>query len=156
MLCYDYYPASFSPTVKQGLATLRASWLLEEMDKKTPGQHYDWLAEIFKKKALFFYASALKLETTGKETLSGLSNLGPDTDKNYGYEGLLYINSLLEYKYGQTEDAVQRLAVLGEDKRNLAKMFGLGKSSKSKPGPLLEKSRNLYDTLAKELNEFDV
>jgi uncharacterized protein (DUF2225 family) len=34
-------------------------------------------------------------------------------------------------------------------------MFGLGKASKSKPGPLMEKSRALYNTISKELNEFD-
>ena len=37
----------------------------------------------------------------------------------------------------------------------LAKMFGLGKSSKSKPGPILEHARNLYDALKVELNETD-
>ena len=37
----------------------------------------------------------------------------------------------------------------------LAKMFGLGKSSKEKPGPLLEASRALYDNLKIELKEDD-
>jgi len=155
MRCYDYYKPDFSPTVKQGVAALRAGWLLDELDQKEKGQHYDWLAVLFKKKACFFYSEALKREQSGKETLSGMANLGPDTDKNYGYEGLLYISALLEYKYGNTSDTDRRRAVLDETKRTLAKMFGLGKSSKSKPGPLMEKSRALYDALAKELNEFD-
>ncbi|GHV82868.1 membrane protein [Spirochaetia bacterium] len=153
--CYDYYPAAISPTIKQGVAALRAGWMLDDLDKKEPGQNYDWLAVLFKKKARFFYSQALQKEQTGKETLSALANLGPDTDKNYGYEGLLYLTGLLEYKYGDTSDPERRRAAIDECKRTLAKMFGMGKSSKSKPGPLMEKSRELYDAFAKELNEFD-
>ncbi|GHV23060.1 membrane protein [Spirochaetia bacterium] len=155
MRCYEYYPSQFSPTIKSGLAALRASFLLDDLNIVEPGQHYDWVSVLFKKKACFFYSEALKKETTGKETLSGLANLGPDTDKNYGYEGLLYLTGLLEYKYGDTNDGERRQEILADRKRTLAKMFGIGKSSKSKPGPLMEKSRALYDMLAKELNEFD-
>jgi uncharacterized protein (DUF2225 family) len=153
--CYDYYKADVSPTIKQAIAALRAAWLLDELDQQESGRHYDWLAVLFKKKACFLYTEALSRELGRKESLSGLANLGPDTDKNYGYEGVLYISGLLKYKYGDTGDGERRFAELSEIKRNLAKMFGLGKSSKSKPGPLMEKSRALYDTLAKELNEFD-
>jgi len=153
--CYDYYPAEFSPTVKQGLAALRAGWLFTHLDEKHPGQHYDWLSLLFKKKACFLYRTALKNETSGKETLSGLKVMGPDFDKNYNYEGFLYIAGLLEFKYGDREDGARRKEAITEAKRTLAKMFGLGKSSKSKPGPLLEKSRALYDEISKELQEFD-
>jgi uncharacterized protein (DUF2225 family) len=34
--CYDFYSKEFSPTIKQGLAALRAGWLLEAME--FPGQ----------------------------------------------------------------------------------------------------------------------
>ena len=153
--CYDYYRSDTSPTIKQAVAALRAGWLLDELDKKEHGQHYHWLAVLFKKKAGFLYLEALKREQNGTETLSAMGNLGPDTDKNYGYEGMLYMAGLLQYKYGDTNDAERRIATLSEAKRNLAKMLGLGKSSKSKPGPLIEKSRALYDAIAKELNELD-
>ena len=43
-----------------------------------------------------------------------------------------------------------------ETKIAIARIFGLGKSTKEKPGPLLEHSRNLYDTLTKELDGQDV
>ncbi|MDR2343577.1 MAG: DUF2225 domain-containing protein [Spirochaetaceae bacterium] len=155
MRCYDYYKKDSSPTIKQAVTALRTGWLLEELDKKEQGRHYDWLAVLLKKKAGFFYLEALKREQKGTETLSGMSNLGPDTDKNYGYEGMIYIAGLLQYKYGDTNNPDLRRATLGEVKRNLAKIFGLGRSSKNKPGALLEKSRVLYDTITKELNEFD-
>lgn len=155
MRCYDYYPIEFSPSVKQGLAALRASWLLADLDKKESGQHYDWLAELFRRKASFFYSKALAGEESATETLSGLKNFGPDTDKNYGYEGFLYITGLLEFKYGDRSDVAVRRDKIAATKRTLAKMFGLGKSSKSKPGPLLEKARGLYDDIAQELEDFD-
>jgi uncharacterized protein (DUF2225 family) len=153
--CYDFFPKEFSPTIKQGLASLRAGWVFDEMDSKNPGQHYDWLAELFKKKAMYFYYEAIQREQTGKETLSALKNFGPDTDKNYSYEGALYLSVLLRYKYGFLDNPKLRAPLLDEGKRTIARIFGVGKSSKDKPGPLLENARALYDNLTKELNEAD-
>ena len=56
---------------------------------------------------------------------------------------------------GQRSNAEARIEALQNSKRTIAKMFGLGKSTKSKPGPLLENARALYDNLKKELNEND-
>ena len=42
-----------------------------------------------------------------------------------------------------------RLKKLNESKVAIARIFGLGKSSKSKPGPLLEHARELYDNISK-------
>ncbi|MDR2070574.1 MAG: DUF2225 domain-containing protein [Treponema sp.] len=153
--CYDFYPKDFSPTLKQGIAALRTGWLLDDMDKKYPGQHFDWVALLFKKKAQFFYTEAMQREQQGTETLSAVKVFGPDTDKNYAYEGALYLSGLLKIKYGTREDPEQWRASLGEVKRTIAKIFGLGKSSKSRPGPLLEHARRLYDNINKELNETD-
>jgi uncharacterized protein (DUF2225 family) len=153
--CYDFFPKEFSPTIKQAIAAIRTGWLLEHIDQKQPGEHYDWLALLFKRKANFLYHQAMSLEQSGKETLSGISNFGPDTDKNYIYEGALYLSALFTLKYGSHKNAELRINQLGEAKRTIAKIFGVGKSSKNKPGPLLEHARDLYDRLNKELNEPD-
>lgn len=153
--CYGFFPKEFSPTLKQGMTALRAAWLFDELHKKRPTENFDWLALLFKRKAHFLYREAILKEQSGKEPLSGVKNFGPDTDKNYAYEGALYLVGLLELKYGPREDAEKRNAALSDAKRSIAKIFGLGRSSKSKPGPLLEKARNLYDELNKELNETD-
>ncbi|MDR2602030.1 MAG: DUF2225 domain-containing protein [Spirochaetaceae bacterium] len=152
--CYHYFTPEFSPTIKSGITALRASWLLDEINKKQPGQHWDWVSVLFKKKARFFYTHAVKMETSGKEPLAGI-NLGPDTDKNYGYEGVLYLAAYLEYHYGEHNDPALRVKSIDELGRNVAKMFGMGKSSKGKPGPLLERARSLYDLIKTETNEFD-
>ncbi|GHV18362.1 membrane protein [Spirochaetia bacterium] len=153
--CYDFFPKEVSPTFKQGIASLRAGWMLDEMNKKYPGQHYDWAAVLFKRKAQFFYAEAFKREQNGMESLSGIKNFGPDTDKNYAYEGALYLSGLLWLKYGPRDNMDERREALGDIKRTIAKMFGLGRTSKSKPGPLLENARALYDNISRDLNEPD-
>jgi uncharacterized protein (DUF2225 family) len=154
-MCYDYYPKEFSPVIKQAIAALRAGWLLDDFDSKYPGYHYDWLALLFKKKAQFLYNEAIAREQNGRETLSGIKNFGPDTDKNYAYEGALYLSALLKLKYGPRDNAEQRMESLSTAKRTIAKIFGLGKSSKNKPGPLLEHARELYESIGKEINETD-
>jgi len=153
--CYEYFSREFSPTIKQGIASLRAGWMLDIMNEKYPDQHYDWLATLFKKKSNYFYNEAIRREQNGKETLSGLKIFGPDTDKNYGYDGALYLSALLKYKYGYIDEPDLRYPALDEAKRTIARIFGVGKSSKSKPGPLLEHARALYDNINKELNEAD-
>jgi uncharacterized protein (DUF2225 family) len=154
--CYEYFGKDFSPTIKQGLAALRTAWILDELDKKNPRQHYDWLALLFRRKAQFLYNESIRLEQTGKETLSGMKIFGPDTDKNYAYEGVLYLCAYLRYKFGPQEDPGQRKFSLEDARRTIAKMFGMGKSSRDKPGPLLERARLIYDAINKELAESDV
>jgi len=110
---------------------------------------------LFKKKSQFLYNEAIAKEQNGKETLSGIKNFGPDTDKNYSYEGALYLSALLRLKYGGRDNPDVRTEALQTSKRTIAKMFGLGRSSKNKPGPLLELARELYDNINKELNETD-
>ncbi|MDR0504012.1 MAG: DUF2225 domain-containing protein [Treponema sp.] len=151
--CYDYFNKDASPTIKQGLSSLRCAWLLDELSVKFPGQHYDWLGTLFRKKAHYLYNEALSREQSGKETLSGIKAFGPDTDKNYSYEGMLYLCAYLRYKHGPAHNEEQRKTSLEDARRTIAKLFGMGKSSKDKPGAFLEIARKLYDTINKELTE---
>ena len=154
--CYEQMPKSFSPTIKKALICLRLAWLCNDLSQECPDHNYDFIAQKFYKKALFFYQEALEFETTKVESIAGIANFGPDIDKNYGYDGVVYLCGLLEYKYGQTENHDERLNKLENYKRSIARIFGLGKSSKSKPGPLLEHSRNLYDSITKLLKDANV
>lgn len=151
--CYDFYNKQASPTIKQGIAALRCAWLLDELNKLYPDQHYDWLGTLFRRKAQYLYNEALDREQSGKETLSGLKIFGPDTDKNYAYEGMLYMCAYLKYNYGPANNAEERKASLEEARRTIAKLFGMGKASKDKPGAFLEHARTLYDTINKNLSE---
>lgn len=152
LLTYDDVDLAYLPTMKRAILTLRLAWLCNDLNEECPGHNYDVVSDIFYKKAIFFYQQAVLNETARIEKSSNLGNMGPDTDKNYGWDGVVYLCGLLEYKYGQKEDHALRLKKLDEAKIAIARIFGLGKSSKEKPGPLLEHSRNLYDTLSKELD----
>ncbi len=155
LLCYEYVDPSYSPIIKQGVCALRAAWLFGELGKKYPEENYTYISDILYRKALFFYRRAVELETSGKQMIANLKSFGPDLDKNYGYDGVLYLAALLELKYGSRVDAEKRGELLVYHRRSLAKMFGLGRSSKTKPGPLLEHARNLYDRIVAEISDDD-
>ena len=151
--CYDFFPKHISPTIKQGLASLRAAWLLDELNKVHPGQHYDWLATVHRKKAEYFYNEALEREQKQSENMSGLKIFGPDIDKNYSYEGMLYICAYLRYKFGASQESGERKTSLEVARRTIAKLFGMGKSSRDKPEAFLDLARKVYDAINKELDE---
>ena len=149
LMTYDLCPPEFIPTLKKGMISLRLAWLCTDINLQCSGHNYDTVAEIFYRKALIFYQQAVINETNRTEKSSALANMGPDMDKNYGWDGVIYLCGLLEYKYGQQDDIQLRLKKLNESKVAIARIFGLGKSSKSKPGPLLEHARELYDNISK-------
>jgi uncharacterized protein (DUF2225 family) len=149
--CYDLMSANFSPTIKKGIVCLRLAWICDELNNKIPQRNYDFIRDSFYRKSEFFYDLALTYETTGEEKINNIISYGPDTDKNYGFDGVQYLSALLTYKYGRREDLVERTRIIERKKTMLAKLFGLGKTSKSKPGPLLNLARDLYNNLKKEL-----
>ncbi|MBQ3024573.1 MAG: DUF2225 domain-containing protein [Spirochaetaceae bacterium] len=153
LLCYEKMPAQYSPTIKKAQICLRLAWMCDDMNKLYSDKNYDFIRDSFYKKALFLYQEALNLEMEHKENITNISSFGPDLDKNYGYDGVIYLSCLLEYKYGQQKDINARLKKLETCKHSIARIFGLGKSSKAKPGPLLEHSRALYDNLTAVLKD---
>jgi len=155
LMTYDDMGAYAIPTMKKAILSLRLAWLCDEINQRCDGHNYDIIAQMFYRKALFFYQQAVINETNKLEKSSTLANMGPDMDKNYGWDGVIYLCGLLEYKYGQQEDIQLRLKKLSESKTAIARIFGLGKSSKNKPGPLLEHARNLYDNLSKLVSDED-
>ena len=152
LMTYVHVNAGYAPTTKCAILSLRLAWLCNDLNRIIPGYNYDYVSQVFYRKAMFFYQQALIKETTGDESVGTIPNLGPDVDKNYGYDGIIYLCGLLEYKYGQKEDMPLRGKKLDEYKRSIARIFGLGKSSKNKPSALLEHARALYDALTKELS----
>lgn len=153
MMCYNFFPPEFSPSFKQGLCALRAAWLCGDLHKVAPNENWDYIQTLFYKKARFLYNLALEREGTGDESMAGAGNYGPDTEKNYGYDGVLYIAGLLEYKYGSQKDAEKRRKTLEKAKISIARIHGLGKASKSKPSILLDKVRDLYEIIRDEIKE---
>lgn len=151
--CYKHRVVDAAPTIKQGVSCLRAAWLCLDLHKTEPGQNYDLLAKCFYQNAARFYRRAVYLEGAGKEAFSSVAGLGPDIDKNYGFDGVLYLAGLLEYRYGSRADMKKRLSILEEQRRSVSRVFGMGKSDKNKPKEVLDKARDLYNELGEYISE---
>ena len=147
----QHFPREYTPTVKGGISALRAAWLCNDLHRKYPGEHFNYLANIYYHKAWFFYTEALKKEEDGSESIAEVKQLGPDTDQNYGYDGVLYIAAWLEFHHGPKEDEQQRAASLERAKTMVGRLFGMGKASKEKPSTLLERARELHSEINSEL-----
>lgn len=151
----DSFPTLMSPSIKGGIFSLRAAWLCNDLHAKNPSENYDYLASVFYRKARFYYLRAIEGEQDGSETMSGLKNLGPDLDKNYGYDGVLYMAAYLEYKICPHKDPEKRRESLENAKKTIARIFGMGKASKNKPAAILDNSKILFEKIKTELKEID-
>ena len=153
MFCYEFMDRELNPTFKSGLSALRAAWLLADLHAKFPADNYDHLAQLFYRKARFFYLLAIEKEQTGKEPLPNGIAFGPDLDKNYGYDGVIYLASYLDFRHGSDAHIDKRIASLEFAKRMIAKVFGVGKASKSKPSVLLDQSKEIYALIGEEIGK---
>ncbi|MFP4363440.1 MAG: DUF2225 domain-containing protein [Spirochaetia bacterium] len=153
MFTYEHFDKENAPTFKQGLCALRAAWACNDLHKKKPNDNYDYLSKVFYRKAAFLYSLAVEYEQSGEEALPSDFHFGPDTDKNYGYDGVLYISGFLVYKYGPKKNPEKRKESLEKAKRIVARIFGMGKASKDKPAAILDNARDLFAKINNELKE---
>lgn len=153
--CYGYRGSNVAPTVKKAVSSIRAAWLFDDLAKETSSKIYRKFSEFFHSKAYRFYHQTLNLLQTGGENLEDAGHVGPDFEKNWGYDGMLYMCAVLTIKYGSSEkDIKKRIQNFEVTKIYLSKLFGTGKASKSKPGHLIEMIRNLYDKINEMLDEY--
>jgi hypothetical protein len=155
MLSCEFFGKDKVPVFKQGLAALRAAWLCNSMHAKFPADNWDYLAQVFYRKAAYFYNRTIELEQEGQQSLDPHFNPGPDVDNNFGYDGILYLTAMLEFKYGAREEAERRKKSLLAAKTIISKIFGMGKASKDKPTVILENTKILYERINKELGGED-
>jgi uncharacterized protein len=154
--CYSYRNKKVAPTFKTALSSLRAAWMFNDLAKENPDAPFGKISVFFYKKAFQFYVKLIDIMQTGAEPIEASVNLGPDTDKNWGYEGVLYITSVLTLKVGSKEtDPQKRMENLENCKRYLSRLFGSGKTSKSKPGELLDKTKDIYDKINQLIEEWN-
>ena len=154
--CYNFRRKNVAPTFKMAVSSIRAAWLFSDLAEKFPEALYNKLSIFFYKKAYDFYIKVLDLLQTGGESAEAAGHMGPDTDKNWGYEGILYIAAVLTVKYGAAEkEQEKRIKNFNTSKKYLSRLFGAGKSSKSKPSDLLDKTRILYDKINTMLEQWE-
>lgn len=154
--CYSFVDKKFAPTFRKAISCLRGSWLFKDYYKETGEEQWNYVAQIFYKKAALYYQQTILKEQKGDEPLELVKHAGPDITKNWGYDGIKYISSLLNYKISFLEpDLEKRAESYMETKRVIARLFGLGKSSKEKPTAILEYAKNLYEEIGVKVKEIE-
>ncbi|MGL4560690.1 MAG: DUF2225 domain-containing protein [Brevinema sp.] len=139
-----------SPTARRGMYALRAAWLANDLAEESNLDHFRELSTEMYYQAYINYDKAIDLQIKGKESFDGFKWMGPDIDTNFGYDGLLYITSWLSMKHMDDLPNSEKIIKLGQVKRVLSKIFGVGKSNREKPSVIVSHSKNLY-TIANNL-----
>lgn len=153
--CYSRRSKNVAPTVKKAVSSIRAAWLFNDLSVETSNKIYKKFSDFFYMKAYKFYNQTLSILQTGEENLESCGHIGPDYEKNWGYDGILYMCAVLTVKFGINEkDINKRIKNFEITKRYLSKLFGDGKSSKTKPGDLMDMIRDLYDKINEMINEW--
>jgi len=154
--CYNLRNKKVAPTFKRAVSSIRAAWLFKDLALLNPDKPYKKIMFFFYKKAYLYYMKVLEFIQTGEEPADAAGNMGPDTDKNWGYEGILYVSAILTMKIGSKEkDLDKRIENYNNSKKYLSRLFGMGKSTKSRPGELLDKTRDLYDKMNETLAKWN-
>jgi uncharacterized protein (DUF2225 family) len=153
--CYGFRNKNVAPTFKSAVSSIRAAWLFSDLAKAFPDKPFKKISLFFYKKAYIYYQKVLEYIQNGKEPAEAAGNMGPDTDKNWGYDGILYIMAVLTIKIGSREaDITKRIDNFEQCKRYLSRLFGSGKTSKNKPGELLDMTRDMYDKINEMLDQW--
>ena len=153
--CYNVYSPEFSPTFRQALCALRCAWLCNDLHGLQPQENWDSMSKVFYRKCRYLYKLTIENDQSNIEPFPEGINYGPDTEKNYGIDGIYYLASLLEYYYGPRDNQAQRIENLKKVKIMLSKIFGIGQSSKLKPQPILENARIIFNKINRELEEHE-
>lgn len=155
---YSFLPPNTAPTFKRGISSLRAAWLFDTLSKEyeEDAPKYSYIRDTFYLKAEHYYNLAIEHEQKGAERLENVENMGPDTDNDYRYDGVKYISSILSYKLAFLEPNPEiRIKKYQKMKSTMGRLFGFGKTSKEKPGPILEKAKDLYDKIQASIKELE-
>jgi len=155
--CYHLRLPGVAPTPKKAVSSLRAAWLFDDLFQLASYRPYDKVRDFYYMEAVRNYMKTLEIMQTGKEPLEQESYvLGPDLDHNWGYDGIIYLNAFLSRKYCQqlAQSKDEQYKILEYAKRYLSKLYGMGRSSKSKPSVLIDMSKELYDEINQLLSEF--
>ena len=154
--CYSYFERKYCPTLRRAQSSLRTAWIAQDMANHYKNQLFQQMYKIFYRKAAKYFGQALDLSQNGKEPIDGNKYIGPDTDNNYGYDGLLYITGVLNYKVAKSEKDIEKKGKqLVKIRRIMAKLYGGGKASKDKPAIILNNSKDMYDEIGKEVKKIE-
>ncbi|MDH4200541.1 MAG: DUF2225 domain-containing protein [Spirochaetia bacterium] len=156
--CYHLRVSKIAPTPKKAVSAIRAAWLFDDLFQEVSYRPYDKARDFYYMEAVKNYAKTLELMQNGQEPVEQENYiLGPDLDHNWAYDGIIYLNAFLTKKYLDqlAVDKPGKYKLLESAKRYLSKLYGMGKSSKSKPSIIIDISKELYDEIGKMMAELE-
>lgn len=146
--CYQLRNVNVAPTPKKAVCSIRSAWYFDDLEAEFPGRGFDKVRDHLYRKAAVWYTETMDLMQSGQEPVeSQASMLGPDTDKNWAFDGVIYLSAYLTMKFKETLASTEekRLDLLVRAKRTLSRLYGSGKSSKAKPSVIIDMAKELYD-----------
>ena len=154
--CYQNRGPTCAPSPKKAVCAIRGAWFFDDLNTEYPGLNFDKIRDILYQRAATWYGITLEIMQSGSEPIDSVAGmLGPDTDNNWGFDGVVYLNAYLTMKFkeqmGETQE--KKLDLLVRAKRMLARLYGSGKSSKSKPSVIIDMSKELYEEYGKVIEE---
>lgn len=152
LLCYQYWPVVAGPVIKQGMAALRIAWLCSDLNGIEPENNWDAVARVFYRKARYFYRLAWERDDSREEVLPADFSLGPDSDENYGVDGVRYLASYLEFRWGNNQNIDIRRKNLERIREQLSYFFSTGNNRKA-ASAILTNARNLHAAAGEELKK---
>ena len=157
--CYQFFEKKYAPTLKRAICALRCSWTLDDWlqnnheNKGELEKKFKDLRNLFYRKAGQHYQRAIELIQSGNEIIDKIKSYGPDLDKNFGYDGMLYMASFLNlnYSHEKNNEIESQVKTLNQSKKILSRLFGSGKASKEKPSIILDMAKTLYKDIDQKL-----
>lgn len=159
LLAYESYQqrnAQVAPTPKKALCAIRGAWFFGDLHEEFPDKSFDKIRDFLYLKAVKNYSPTLDILSNGREPLEQFQNiLGPDTDQNWGFDGVVYLNGYLTNKYLEklASDPKEQLDILEKSRRHLGKLYGMGKASKNKPTVIIDLAKELYEGVTERMEE---
>jgi len=132
--CYAFFYEKFIPDTKRAVCSLRAAWLAGDIKREDL--------------QLKYYKEAYKYYTliTSRPDDSNTFKLGPDWGNNFGFEGARFIKALLDLKFiDELDDLNKKYELLQNVRATFSKIRGLGKASQNKRGPLLKIAEDMFE-----------
>ncbi|MFB5652167.1 DUF2225 domain-containing protein [Leptospira wolffii] len=154
--CYQARKVTVAPTPKKAVCAVRGAWYFDDVNAEFPGMGYDKIRDLLYQKSAGWYTDTMEIMQSGSEPVDAASYLlGPDTDKNWGFDGVIYLSAYLTMKFKEelASDAASKLNLLIRAKRTLSRLYGSGKASKSKPSVIIDMAKELYDEYNKIIEE---
>lgn len=159
LLAYESYQkrnSQVAPTPKKAICAMRGAWLFDDLHGEFPDRSFDKIRDFLYLKAVRNYNPTLDILSNGREPLEQFQNLlGPDTDQNWGFDGVVYLNGYLTNKYLEklASTPTEQLDILEKSRRHLGKLYGMGKASKSKPSVIIDLSKELYEEITERMEK---